>query len=250
MIDIVIFFLIFHFLADFYFQNAELAIKKNNQFKYLLVHCLIYGLVLAVPVFFSFDFATALLMLGIVIVSHFTIDHLRIMLNKKYNNNKFHYYSFIVDQILHLIVIFIVASYANYYIDNAGYIEYHLLRLDIFVTFEQITKVIFAIVFVLLPSSVFIKHTFNCLYIQKEEVDLCIEDKELNAGKIIGYLERLIIVLLGMMGLYTSIALVLTAKSIARFKTINDDPGFAEKYLIGTLLSLFLAIICLVIIKL
>lgn len=56
--------------------------------------------------------------------------------------------------------------------------------------------------------------------------------------------------LLGCLGLYSSIVIVLTAKSIARFKTINDNPGFAEKYLVGTLLSLLMAIIGLLVILL
>ncbi|MGB4129536.1 MAG: hypothetical protein WBK59_01135 [Acholeplasmatales bacterium] len=58
-----------------------------------------------------------------------------------------------------------------------------------------------------------------------------------NYGSIIGVLERFIIVLLSLLNLWSSIALVFTAKSIARFKQL-EDKGFAQKYLIGTLLSL------------
>ena len=45
------------------------------------------------------------------------------------------------------------------------------------------------------------------------------------------------------MGQYAMIGLVLTAKSIARFKRIQQDQGFAEYYLIGTLLSTLISIV-------
>ena len=57
------------------------------------------------------------------------------------------------------------------------------------------------------------------------------------AGKWIGYLERLIILLLVMYHQYSAIAFVLTAKSVARFKAIEDNRITAEYYLIGTLMS-------------
>ena len=68
-----------------------------------------------------------------------------------------------------------------------------------------------------------------------------------NAGTYIGMLERIIILLLGILGLYGSIALVLTAKSLARFKQL-EDKSFSEKYLVGTLMSLIIAILALFII--
>ena len=36
---------------------------------------------------------------------------------------------------------------------------------------------------------------------------------------------------------YSSVGLVLTAKSIARYNKISEDKEFAEYYLLGTLLS-------------
>ena len=48
--------------------------------------------------------------------------------------------------------------------------------------------------------------------------------------------------------MYGSIALVLTAKSLARFKQL-ENKEFAEKYLVGTLISLVIALLTLLIIK-
>ena len=68
------------------------------------------------------------------------------------------------------------------------------------------------------------------------------------AGRIIGMLERSIVFTLGLLGEFGAISFVLAAKSMARFKQL-EERQFAEYYLIGTLLSFFLALICALITK-
>ncbi len=70
------------------------------------------------------------------------------------------------------------------------------------------------------------------------------ENTTLRAGRAIGTLERWIMLTLILLGQYGLIGLVLTAKSIARFKKIEQDPEFAEYYLLGTLYSTLIAIVC------
>lgn len=41
---------------------------------------------------------------------------------------------------------------------------------------------------------------------------------------------------------YAAIGLVFTAKSIARYDEITKNPSFAEYYLVGTLLSVIIAV--------
>ena len=69
------------------------------------------------------------------------------------------------------------------------------------------------------------------------------------AGSMIGFLERLIIGACLVYGQFASIGLVFTAKSIARYNKISENPAFAEYYLIGSLFSilsaLFAAWLCL-----
>ncbi len=60
---------------------------------------------------------------------------------------------------------------------------------------------------------------------------------------LIGIFERIIVVLLVYVQAYNAIALVLAAKSIARFNGL-DDRKIAEYYLIGTLSSVGFSIIC------
>lgn len=61
-------------------------------------------------------------------------------------------------------------------------------------------------------------------------------------GKLIGYIERLLVIILTVIGAYPSIAFIIAAKSIARFKQL-DDRNWAEYFLLGTLSSIFLGLV-------
>lgn len=64
-----------------------------------------------------------------------------------------------------------------------------------------------------------------------------------DAGKRIGQLERFLVTTLTILDQYSAIAFVFAAKSIARFKKIEETPTFAEYYLAGTLASVSLGIL-------
>lgn len=71
---------------------------------------------------------------------------------------------------------------------------------------------------------------------------------KLNSGTLIGILERFLLLILGFSGQIGAIGFILAAKSLARFNQLNDRE-FAEKYLVGTLLSAFVALCCVVIVN-
>ena len=73
--------------------------------------------------------------------------------------------------------------------------------------------------------------------------------KDNNAGRFIGTIERIIMLIFLSIGQYSAIGLVLTAKSIARYDRISKEKDFAEYYLLGTLISTVTAIICVYIIS-
>jgi|GEM_PF-4564509 len=62
-----------------------------------------------------------------------------------------------------------------------------------------------------------------------------------NAGELIGIVERLLILTFVLKGSYEAVAFAVAAKSIARFKEL-DDKNFAEYYLIGTSVSVAVAV--------
>ena len=68
-------------------------------------------------------------------------------------------------------------------------------------------------------------------------------------GKIIGILERIVILTAIFSEKHSLIPMLLTAKSIVRFPEVAKGKHFAEYYLIGTLTSFILALLTGIIIK-
>ena len=62
-----------------------------------------------------------------------------------------------------------------------------------------------------------------------------------NVGAVVGVLERLLVVILILDHAELAIGLVLAAKTLARFRQLDERP-FAEKYLVGTLASVTVAV--------
>jgi len=60
-------------------------------------------------------------------------------------------------------------------------------------------------------------------------------------GRMIGILERALVFIFVIANNLSGIPFILTAKSLARFKQLNDR-DFAEYYLIGTLFSVLIAL--------
>lgn len=65
-------------------------------------------------------------------------------------------------------------------------------------------------------------------------------DDGVERGRIIGILERMIVLTLVLVGQWGALGLVVAAKSIARFRNL-DNRAFSEYYLIGTLASILIA---------
>ena len=93
--------------------------------------------------------------------------------------------------------------------------------------------------------AVLIKKVFILFSFQNNE-DLSTKEDIIKSGYLIGVLERVIILTLGLNGQIGAIGFVLAAKSLARFNQLNDK-SFAEKYIVGTLLSVAIALFCVVI---
>ena len=72
--------------------------------------------------------------------------------------------------------------------------------------------------------------------------------REYNTGRVIGILERIIVYIAVMAGQIAAIGFVLAVKGLARFKEMDHRP-FAEYVLVGTLLSLLLAVSVAMLVK-
>ena len=86
-------------------------------------------------------------------------------------------------------------------------------------------------------------HYFSIEILKKFKKQIKENDKGLaDAGKVIGYLERILIVFSVVIGEYSLIGFMITAKSIVRFEEFKDRK-FAEYYLIGTFVSISFAML-------
>jgi hypothetical protein len=68
------------------------------------------------------------------------------------------------------------------------------------------------------------------------------DQREYDRGRLIGILERTLVYLFVISGQYGAIAIVIGLKSLARFREL-EDRSFAEYFLIGSLLSMAVAIL-------
>lgn len=67
-------------------------------------------------------------------------------------------------------------------------------------------------------------------------------EREASRGKMIGKLERLLVLTLVTQGQFAAIGIVLAAKSVARYPQAAQSEAFADYYLTGTLASMAVAI--------
>ena len=215
--------------------------KLNNPIVFLK-HCLIYSAAILVAVIFYGTITQIVLFTMAISLSHFVIDAVKIRIQKKrFYTEKREFRRFVIDQFFH-ITILVVASFfippRNFIGQFASEIYYAYfytyLRANIF----TVAVIITAYALCLQPSGVLIKKIFLRLGYQNFD-----NEEENMSGFLIGVLERICILTLAILSQFTAISFVIAAKSLARIKLL-EDKDFAEKYLVGTLLSVVIALIC------
>lgn len=230
-----------HILGDFYFQSSALAKNKEHSGKKLLLHCFFY-LIIMVGVTLPF-FGWSLLFTAIgVSIFHFLIDGMKFLVTRRYvvkkNSDTVIY---LLDQALHVLVILAASVYLDLSATKIHFLSGVEIVLDSFGwDIEYILSWGLILLLVIRPCSITIKKVLNDYRPTSEEH---IDEGIPNAGALIGVFERIFILLMLYANQFTAIGFVLTAKSIARYNKISENPQFAEYYLLGTLLSTLLIII-------
>lgn len=238
--------LIGHFLGDFYFQNNKLALSKEKNFNDLLIHSSIYGLsifFISLPVI-SQGLIKWLLLIAIL---HFAVDWLKFYINRKFKLNvKGKTRLYFIDQLNHIIVIILIVMIIGFLPET---IEYTVPVINISnklnINIDPFIYWALAVLIIIKPFSVTIRkvlYQYQPTTVDKEEFG------HPGAGSLIGILERLLILLMLSQNQYTAIGFVLTAKSIARYNKIIENPQFSEYYLLGTLLSILLVVLAYILI--
>ncbi|MBN9351677.1 MAG: DUF3307 domain-containing protein [Chitinophagaceae bacterium] len=222
--------LLAHLLGDFVLQ-PESWVKEKELKKYrspkLYLHVLIHFILMVI---FTRDISLLPVIL-IISVSHLLIDILKVGFQNEHNRRTL----FFVDQVLHLLVLVITVII--------------ILPQSIIIGQKEINYILIlftAILFLLSPSSIIIKTILS-----KWTPDARINNQEmetsslLNAGKMIGYLERLLVFIFILNVQWAAIGFLVTAKSVFRFGDLKmgRDRKLTEYILIGTLLSFGMAIL-------
>lgn len=243
------FILILHLIGDFYFQFNKIAHckvglcdnscgdclkckdKKFINVKYLLIHLLLY--ILPFGMLFHFmKWYYCIAVIASVFGVHFIIDSLT-CLCKKYSKIPSSLV-FAADQALHLVSLVGIYHIFNSFISENNFVTNNM----------KIVNVVLCVVILIAPAMQFIKCVMSDCFGNQGETKEKIGTKEFDAGKLIGIIERLLILIFFYLEAYSTIAIIITLKTWARSNDIKEIKGFGNKYLVGTLLSFLLAALC------
>ena len=217
--------LLAHLLGDFVLQPTRWVVHKEaNKISspYIYLHVLIH-FSLVMLIFWDLNAWKIALIIGL---SHYVIDLSKLYIGPKFKNQSI---PFFLDQGLHILVIYCCTYYPNL----------KSTTLEIFNDFNW--PLITAFVFVTYPAAIIMS---KLLQRMSDQIEL--DHKSLqNAGKYIGVLERLFVLVFILLGRWEAIGLLITAKSVFRFNDLKErnNRKLTEYILIGTLISFGLAIL-------
>lgn len=227
--------ILMHILGDFYLQTNKIAKAKTNKdnenslfinYKYLTIHSLLYCIPF-ISLFFIQKWYWSLLILFIILISHWITDLFTCWFKRKTKIT----FALLLDQTIHIIVLFLIFYIFDY--DTSVLVQYNKLIYGSTI-----------ILFLIKPSIVFVDHIFYDVFKSKNEISsIVIDNTNFDVGSIIGVFERIMVLILSMFNAITAMAIIITVKTWARSNDIKTKEGFGNKYLVGTLASISLALI-------
>ena len=212
-------------VGDFILQPTRWVLhKQSNKItsKFLYLHVLLH-FVLYMLVWWNLSLWKIAVTVAVL---HYVIDLLKLYTNDMFKNKSI---PFFIDQALHILVIYCCAFYTDLYSHTLALFE----NLDWYL--------ITAIVFVTYPASIIMGKILEGMSNQIET-----DHKSLpNAGKYIGIIERLFVLIFIVIGRWEVIGLLIAAKSVFRFNDLKErnNRKLTEYILIGTLVSFGMAIL-------
>lgn len=274
--------LLAHLIADFWLQTDVMVKNKmKNLKKHMFHHLITTGLALTIiwGVHYHFTNVIGYLLFPIVFicVTHLIIDVLKLKLIDTIKTTDIDSLKklgfFLLDQLLHVAIILITCIVffdskattmitrlvANNGTSSLGAVNTLLFILIIFILATSVSGHIIKLLVGSLPSNLAnFEGEFSIKNKSLEVNDRNKPKRESNfteeyhyftysnplhsRGRLIGYIERLLVISLTIVGAYPSIAFIIAAKSIARFKQL-DDRNWAEYFLLGTLASILLGLL-------
>lgn len=229
-----------HVIADCYLQTNRVARGKGESGTLLASHCGYYALCMALFVSLTLPLDSIVPVWLALSLSHALIDFGKARLEKRAGSSLV---VFVIDQTLHILL---CAAVVAAFCGGSPAIGVVGVLAGVMSPPSAATALATGLVLLIIwrPGAIFVRLLLESVRIEGADAMHDGEStvEELRAGRWIGMLERTIISVLALCGQFGAIAFVLTAKSIARFKML-DDKEFAECYLVGTLASTALAIL-------
>lgn len=137
------------------------------------------------------------------------------------------------DQIVHLLVIALVVwQYSRY----CGWTECEWLS-------GYRAAMILGFLFCMWPANFFIGDFLTMIKVEKSGSEVAAQKATLDASRVIGSIERVLVFLFVWLGQYSAIGFLIAAKSVMRFPEMGQNGNNAEYYLVGSLLSFGLSIV-------
>ncbi len=221
--------LLAHLLTDFILQPSA-WIESRNKKHFASGKLYLHGFVTALAAWILIGWSYWLVAL-VILITHILIDGW-----KSYQERNVVY--FLADQLMHLIIIF--ACWYFTFIRWAN-VQQGWSRLN---GNEHFWLIVTATVFLTMPTGILIGQ------LTKNWRDQIPDSENLaSAGKWIGMVERIIILIFVMQNQYSAIGLLIAAKGIIRFNEKDRQEIKTEYLVIGTLLSMGIAIVTGLLIK-
>lgn len=221
--------LLAHLLGDFLLQPRSWVTRRKDNIFYLLLHVLVHVAILSIVLIpFWSDYWPVILAVG---CAHLAIDSLKIWWEKLWPYKPV--FLFVADQSLHIVALIGITFYQ--FGIPPGLLD------QLFS--DRVVLYLLAFLAVAVASPIFLR-VFFTKWNQENEFQNKRKDTLMDAGMLIGIMERLIIVLFIQVGFLSGIGFLLAAKSIFRFGDLTNakDTKFTEYILVGTLASFVIAI--------
>lgn len=233
--------IIFHLLGDFYLQTSKVARCKNGKigeqcgeckeckndswfnWKFLMIHSVLYIVPFA-ALYFIIEWRYVTVAIGVLLITHIMIDMGACFFNRKIKQTEV----FIVDQALHIGILYFISRF--------------LIFSNIINVYYEILKSVFLCLMLIIPCSVMINKLINDIYPDSSEMGL------FDIGSMIGIMERILTVIFACFENFPAIAIIITVKTWARTNDLKEA-DFRNKYLLGTLTSLVLALLIFIVYK-
>ncbi len=212
-----------HLLGDFVFQSRAMVDGKRRELRWLLVHGLEILIVQALVLLpFCPSLRTGLAVAGLAL-AHVGIDALKVRVELHFGRRLLW---FVLDQTLHLAVLVLAANW----IAMSGVQVSSIAPRPL----ESLAWIVGLYAFNVNGGSAVVSAVLEGLRAGAKPLDGA------RAGHVIGILERMAMLTLVWLGEWSALGFVLAAKSVARFKEL-ENREFAEAYLVGTLTSFLVA---------